>query len=65
MAAMDAFNREFLRNTLRAAVPGITNSWAMRAGNRSPCNTARGGGVACSPFSLIMTRTLLLIRGYP
>ena len=41
MAAMDAVNREFGRNTLRAAVSGIANTWAMRAGNRSPCYTTR------------------------
>jgi DNA polymerase V len=41
MAAMDAVNREFGRNTLRAAVSGIANTWAMRSGNRSPCYTTR------------------------
>lgn len=37
MAAMDAVNREFGRNTLRAAAFGISNTWVMRSGNRSPC----------------------------
>ena len=41
MATMDAVNREFGRNTLRAAASGIANAWAMRAGNRSPCYTTR------------------------
>jgi len=41
MAAMDAVNREFGRNTLRAAVSGISNTWVMRAGSRSPCYTTR------------------------
>jgi DNA polymerase V len=41
MAAMDAVNREFGRNTLRAAVSGISNTWAMRSGNRSPCYTTQ------------------------
>lgn len=41
MAAMDAVNREFGRNTLRAAASGIANNWAMRSGNRSPCYTTR------------------------
>lgn len=41
MAAMDAVNREFGRNTLRTAVSGIANTWGMRAGNRSPCYTTR------------------------
>ena len=41
MAAMDAVNRAFGRNTLRAAASGIANTWAMRAGNRSPCYTTR------------------------
>lgn len=33
MAAMDAVNREFGRNTLHAAVSGIANHWAMRSGS--------------------------------
>jgi DNA polymerase V len=41
MAAMDAANREFGRNTLRSAASGIYNTWVMRAGNRSPCYTTR------------------------
>lgn len=41
MEVMDAVNREFGRNTLRAAVSGITNTWVMRSGNRSPCYTTR------------------------
>ena len=41
MAAMDSINREFGRNTIRTAVSGITNTWAMRSGNRSPCYTTR------------------------
>lgn len=41
MAAMDAVNREFGRNTLRAAASGIANTWVMRSGNRSPCYTTR------------------------
>jgi len=41
MAAMDAVNREYGRNTIRAAVSGIANTWAMRSGNRSPCYTTR------------------------
>lgn len=41
MSAMDAVNREFGRNTLRTAASGIANTWAMRAGNRSPCYTTR------------------------
>jgi len=41
MAAMDAVNREYGRNTLRAAASGVANAWAMRSGNRSPCYTTR------------------------
>ncbi len=41
MAAMDAINREFGRDTLRSAAIGMQKRWAMRAGNRSPGYTTR------------------------
>ena len=41
MAAMDAINREFGRDTLRSGVTGVAQRWAMRAGNRSPRYTTR------------------------
>lgn len=41
MAAVDAVNREYGRNTLRSGATGIRNRWAMRSENRSPCYTTR------------------------
>ena len=41
MAAMDAANREFGRDTLHSAATGDTMRWAMRSENRSPHFTTR------------------------
>ena len=41
MAAMDAANREFGRDTLHSAATGVTKRWAMRSENRSPHFTTR------------------------
>ena len=41
MAAMDAVNREYGRNTLRSAAQGVTSRWATRSENRSPSYTTR------------------------
>ncbi len=41
MAAMDAVNREYGRNTLRSAAQGMTSRWATRSENRSPSYTTR------------------------
>jgi DNA polymerase V len=41
MAAVDAANREFGRNTLHSAATGVTQRWAMRSENRSPRYTTR------------------------
>ena len=36
MAAMDAINAEFGRDTVRTGANGTDKRWAMRSGNRSP-----------------------------
>ena len=41
MAAIDAINRAYGRDTVHLAVSGTQQRWAMRAGNRSPCFTTR------------------------
>jgi DNA polymerase V len=41
MAAMDAINAEFGRNTVRAGATGTEKRWAMRSENRSPRFTTR------------------------
>lgn len=41
MAALDAVNRSFGRDTLHVAASGTTRRWAMRSGNRSPRYTTR------------------------
>jgi DNA polymerase V len=41
MAAMDAINAEFGRDTVRAGATGIEKRWAMRSENRSPRFTTR------------------------
>ncbi len=41
MSTIDKVNREFGRNTLRAAAAGFAETWKMRAENRSPCYTTR------------------------
>lgn len=41
MAAMDAVNRQFGRDTLKLASTGIERRWAMRSENRSPRYTTR------------------------
>lgn len=41
MAALDAVNRSFGRDTLQLAASGTTRRWAMRAGRRSPRYTTR------------------------
>lgn len=41
MAAMDAINQQFGRNTLRSGVSGTAQRWAMRSDNRSPRYTTR------------------------
>lgn len=39
MAALDGINRKMGKNTLRYASEGVTQSWKMRSGNKSPCYT--------------------------
>lgn len=41
MAALDAINRQFGRDTLRSGASGTTRPWGMRSENRSPCYTTR------------------------
>ena len=41
MAAIDAINRAYGRDTVHLAVSGTQQRWAMRAGNRSPNYTTR------------------------
>jgi DNA polymerase V len=41
MSVMDAVNRQYGSNTLRAAASGLKQPWAMRAENRSPRYTTR------------------------
>ena len=41
MAAMDAINAEFGRDTVRTGANGTEKRWAMRSGNRSPRFTTR------------------------
>lgn len=41
MAALDAVNGRFGRNTLRPGAVAATPSWGMRRGNLSPCYTTR------------------------
>jgi len=41
MAAMDAINAEFGRDTVRAGAVGTEKRWAIRSENRSPRFTTR------------------------
>ena len=41
MAAMDAVNNHYGRDTLRSGASGIEHRWATRAENRSPRYTTR------------------------
>ena len=41
MAAIDAINRAYGRDTVHLAVSGTQQRWSMRAGNRSPNYTTR------------------------
>jgi hypothetical protein len=41
LAAIDAINWEFGRDTVHLAVSGTQQRWAMRAGNRLPHYTTR------------------------
>ena len=41
MAAMDAINAEFGRDTVRTGANGTDKRWAMRSENRSPRFTTR------------------------
>jgi DNA polymerase V len=41
MAAMDAINAEFGRDTVRTGASGTDKRWAMRSANRSPRFTTR------------------------
>ena len=41
MAALDAINRQFGRDTLRSGASGTTRPWGTRSKNRSPCYTTR------------------------
>ena len=41
MAAMDAVNTHYGRDTLRSGASGIEHRWATRAENRSPRYTTR------------------------
>jgi DNA polymerase V len=41
MAALDALNQRYGRDTLRLGSAGVTHGWAMKSGNKSPCFTTR------------------------
>jgi len=41
MAALDAINRQFGRDTLRSGASGTKRPWGTRSENRSPCYTTR------------------------
>ena len=41
MAAIDALNQIYGRNTLRTGVCGTAPRWGMKSGNRSACFTTR------------------------
>jgi DNA polymerase V len=41
MAAIDALNQTYGRNTLRTGVCGTAPRWGMKVGNRSACFTTR------------------------
>lgn len=43
MAAMDAINAEFGRDTVKTGASGTDKRWAMRSENRSPRFTTRWG----------------------
>lgn len=47
MAAMDAVNDVYGRDTVRSAASGTKKRWGMRSENRSPCYTTRWDELPC------------------